>query len=734
MSMDRNKEQLGGLLSYNEGVIIQGNSITTGRDVNINVTAGLARGLYRSSINAGETFQQLANDISSIAAALDVAKGSLLGSLASEGSGREFLAIVTGCDAVLKSTEVSLLEYRGLSPIEQKTWEKSAGNREQLKTLKKELDRSVHRLTLFNTSQSNVTSTKINHALQLLIEQIRAQSQNHTLLPLKGQLDLDKHSYSEEIETDAPPIKEQAACDDNENPDSREGSILTTYTAESLTVDERDNWRQLRKALEGVGITPQLFDQRQGFITSRIRELVVGGALEEESGLDSEESSKAQLAHKLIPERTGTAQDSNVFSSRSSLRTFHTCLDGSESGPSSLPTQTPIASITGRPTRADQILKSLGYYRQDRALLASILAEDINRMRTTLRKGANVNGGQNKKDRTLEQVPILLAAERGNTRIVLLLLDYTADIEVNTGACGSPLCVAAYEGHKEVVQLLLSHGANIEAKNYYDDTSLTKAASEGHTDVVQILLDHGANIEAKILVGWTSLICAASKGHTDVVQILLHHGANIEARDLKNWTSLPQAAAKGHTDVVQLLLDHGANIEAKARNDWTSLIRAANQGHTEMVQLLLDHGANIEAEDREGWTSLICAASKGYRDVVQLLLDHGANIEAKARTDWTSLIRAANQGHTEMVQLLLDHGANIEAEDLKGWTSLNRAAYWGHTEVVQLLLAHGASIESRDRNGYSALDFAKKGGNKKIEKLLLAHLESKRAQEEQARR
>ncbi len=120
----------------------------------LDVTAILARSLYRSSITACGSIRLLANDISSIVAALDVAKGSILESCAGVDSVTEFMTILTGCDAVLQSTEKLLLEYTGLSPTERETWERSIPTSDQLADLKEELNQNVRRLTLFNTTQN----------------------------------------------------------------------------------------------------------------------------------------------------------------------------------------------------------------------------------------------------------------------------------------------------------------------------------------------------------------------------------------------------------------------------------------------------------------------------------------------------------------------------------------------------------------------------------------------------
>ncbi|KAL8889777.1 MAG: hypothetical protein Q9192_005968 [Flavoplaca navasiana] len=153
----------------------------------------------------------------------------------------------------------------------------------------------------------------------------------------------DAHLVTSEIVTSL--SSEQTLCDQNEDPDAREGSILTMYTAESMTVDEKENWRQLRKALRGVGMSDQLFKQRQGFITSRLRELIIEGELEQEGNVVS---CGPQL--NLMPERTKLTEDSDVFTSGSSIRTFYTCMEGPEQPASDLSPKPMTRSMRSQPT------------------------------------------------------------------------------------------------------------------------------------------------------------------------------------------------------------------------------------------------------------------------------------------------------------------------------------------------------------------------------------------------
>ena len=148
------------------------------------------------------------------------------------------------------------------------------------------------------------------------------------------------------------------------------------------------------------------------------------------------------------------------------------------------------------------------------------------------------------------------------------------------------LRIAASKGETEMINLLLELGADIEAKNYDGNTALMYAAFWGKTEMVNLLLKRGANIEAKNDNGNTALMYAAYGGKTETVTRLLELGANIEAKDNDGNTALMYAADRGKIDTVVQLLEYNANIETKNDNGNTALIIAAKLGNKGVFKLL----------------------------------------------------------------------------------------------------------------------------------------------------
>lgn len=70
----------------------------------------------------------------------------------------------------------------------------------------------------------------------------------------------------------------------------REGSTQTTG---SLSADEKEAWRQLRKELESVGITPTLFIQHREFIITTLRRVIIDEGLAGDIGYDDHGNAEA---------------------------------------------------------------------------------------------------------------------------------------------------------------------------------------------------------------------------------------------------------------------------------------------------------------------------------------------------------------------------------------------------------------------------------------------------------
>lgn len=105
--------------------------------------------------------------------------------------------------------------------------------------------------------------------------------------------------------------------------------------------------------------------------------------------------------------------------------------------------------------------------------------------------------------------PLAIASGRGEARLVALLLQYNAEVDVRDPIYEkTPLMFAATDGHTEIINLLLQKGAAINAINNVGFTALTFAAFFANVKAVQALLAGGANVTIENKFGQTALDCA----------------------------------------------------------------------------------------------------------------------------------------------------------------------------------------------------------------------------------
>ena len=79
------------------------------------------------------------------------------------------------------------------------------------------------------------------------------------------------------------------------------------------------------------------------------------------------------------------------------------------------------------------------------------------------------------------------ASKAGDTEEVERLIRTGVDLNKKKNDDDSaPIHLAAGKGHTATVKLLLDHGANIDLKNNYGWTPIHRAADKGHTDIVKL--------------------------------------------------------------------------------------------------------------------------------------------------------------------------------------------------------------------------------------------------------
>ena len=178
---------------------------------------------------------------------------------------------------------------------------------------------------------------------------------------------------------------------------------------------------------------------------------------------------------------------------------------------------------------------------------------------------------------------LTIAAKKGNTQIVSLLVENGADVSKRGGPLYQPplrYALMNYDGIAKVndsavniVKLLLEKGANPNEIVKQDEgdkemTILHFAALWNQVEIMKLLLDKGANIsarsnydddESETKPSVTPLMFAVQNGNENAVKLLLEMGANPNATDKNCLNSFHIAIINNHTLILKILVESYRN-------------------------------------------------------------------------------------------------------------------------------------------------------------------------------
>ncbi|CAM9607045.1 unnamed protein product, partial [Ectocarpus fasciculatus] len=231
----------------------------------------------------------------------------------------------------------------------------------------------------------------------------------------------------------------------------------------------------------------------------------------------------------------------------------------------------------------------------------------------------------------------MYATDEGCSRVVRILLDNGAKINLVADGGFDALSRAAMGGHLGVVKALLTAGANLEGITAsLSVTPLHLAVAFGHTEVVSELIEEGANPNARRpRDGGTALALASSGGYVGIVKLLLRAKADPSLGRTtpsgRIFVPLDDAAQEGHSDVVRELLQQvGINGCCALHSGRNALSLAATYQHLGIMAMLVDAGV-VDAGE-----ALICAARTGHEASVKFLLERQGMVNTMGIVDYVN--------------------------------------------------------------------------------------------------
>lgn len=297
----------------------------------------------------------------------------------------------------------------------------------------------------------------------------------------------------------------------------------------------------------------------------------------------------------------------------------------------------------------------------DKALIEAAEMGDLNKVKSLVAKGANVNARDeygftvlmnavsisNKAIRYLESKGIKPYKDIHYDRWKYDMTDGTREYCIKDFVV--PLADISHFGHLEVVKYLISKGADIHAK-----------------------VDNKINISHE---GEATLMLAASSGQLEIVKYLIAQGANVNNQSKFYLTALKSAAGAGQLEVAKYLISKGAKVNMEGEIA-TALLSAVRSENVELVKYLIAQGADVNAyiDSPSGKSALMFARKL---EIIKALISAGARVNDDMSGE-TLLLRIAKYGETcgrtiETLKYLISVGADINAKDNDGNTALSVA-------------------------------------------------------------
>lgn len=156
-------------------------------------------------------------------------------------------------------------------------------------------------------------------------------------------------------------------------------------------------------------------------------------------------------------------------------------------------------------------------------LMSAVEADDQAAVEQLLKDGYSVN----EVDQKSKNWPVIIAAFKGRTAILEILLKADADLTVlDPGMQATALHAAAYAGRSKEAEMLIKYGISVDQKGPFNGyTALHDAVSQGHVDTARAILAGGSDQSIKNNSGQTALDLAGSNNDQTMVKLLKNwHG------------------------------------------------------------------------------------------------------------------------------------------------------------------------------------------------------------------
>ena len=194
------------------------------------------------------------------------------------------------------------------------------------------------------------------------------------------------------------------------------------------------------------------------------------------------------------------------------------------------------------------------------------------------------------------------ACKKGNIKIIEILIDNNADVNVSNKKLIQPLHSVIISNNLDCFKFL------INKLNPLDQSTKFKGLMEKRT-----------------FLNMTPILLSLYSKSLTIFKYLLQKSTLINGQDSEGRTILHTALERGMPEMVPLILGTRPNLQLRDKKGNTALMYAVRFGHFEMVKRLEKSGAELHTVNELQETVMHQAAKIDRRDMCGWFLDKGIN-------------------------------------------------------------------------------------------------------------
>ncbi len=230
------------------------------------------------------------------------------------------------------------------------------------------------------------------------------------------------------------------------------------------------------------------------------------------------------------------------------------------------------------------------------------------------------------------------AAQNGHINVVLLLMKYNVDLEIEDKDGDRAIHHAAFGNEPNVIELLYNNTVkcDLNARNKRRQTALHIGVNKLHLKVVQVLLKLRAHASLQDVDGDTPIHDAITKKNQEIIQMLLNANADISICNNSGFNPIHHAALRGNLTAVRMIIDKLNEIDKvwlideKKEDGFTPLLLACLNNHYEVVKLLIESTkANINNKNLNQQSALHLAIDRQNYDIAKLLIENKCELNGQ---------------------------------------------------------------------------------------------------------